>query len=302
MANPPLSQPRLREGFAGQDMFVIPRPILADAVRHPLFRALYPTDIGWYPSARYHYRDRPAGAKQDHIMLCLDGHGYVVTNGVSNHLQAGCLQIIPRGVTHTYWAADDEPWSIYWMHFLGDEADYYLERIPGPGVPVAVDAASQQEAVRLFRDCLQTLEQGYSMATLIYAAQAARHILSLLLFRNQAMRSERMEEGRNEQMEKVVELMRERISEKISLSEFAGLAGLSVSHFSELFREYTGQSPMAYYTQLKIRHACRQLDLSSKSIKLIAIESGYADPYYFSRVFKNLMGLPPERYRAIKKG
>ena len=45
---------KLREGFAGQDMFVIPRPILAQARRHPLVRGLYPTDIGWYPAARYH--------------------------------------------------------------------------------------------------------------------------------------------------------------------------------------------------------------------------------------------------------
>jgi AraC family transcriptional regulator of arabinose operon len=29
---------------------------------------------------------------------------------------------------------------------------------------------------------------------------------------------------------------------------------------------------------------------------------GYADPYYFSRVFKKSMGLSPEKYREIKKG
>ena len=64
--------PRLRQGFAGQDMYVIPRPILAEARRHPLVRPLYPTDIGWYPQARYHYRERPGGAAQDHLMMCVD--------------------------------------------------------------------------------------------------------------------------------------------------------------------------------------------------------------------------------------
>lgn len=235
-------------------------------------------------------------------MLCVGGHGHVSVEDQENHLQAGHLLVIPRNRAHVYWASADSPWSIYWMHFLGDEADYYLERLPGPGRPVPVDKETEEEAVRLFRDCLHSLEQGYSIESLIYAAQAARHILSLLLFRNHAFRVERLEDGRNTQMEAVVDLMRNRISTETNLQEFAAHVGLSVSHFSELFRKYTGHSPMAYFTQLRIRHACRLLDLTTKPIKNVAFESGYVDPYYFSRVFKNVMGLPPERYRAIKKG
>jgi len=75
------NEKQLREGFAGQDMFVIPRPILTEVRRHPLVRGLYPTDIGWYPKARYHYRDRINGAPEDHLMMCLGGHGYVVVDG-----------------------------------------------------------------------------------------------------------------------------------------------------------------------------------------------------------------------------
>jgi len=100
----------------------------------------------------------------------------------------------------------------------------------------------------------------------------------------------------------VIEYMRSRISEPVRLEEFAREAGLSVSHFSELFREQVHQSPLSYFTQLKIRTACRLLDLSGKSIKVVAMETGYSDPYYFSRVFKKVMGISPEKYRAIKKG
>ena len=48
----------------------------------------------------------------------------------------------------------------------------------------------------------------------------------------------------------------------MKLQDFAQHAGLSVSHFSELVRDETGQSPMAYFIQLKVRHACRLLDLT----------------------------------------
>jgi AraC-like DNA-binding protein len=283
-------------------MYVIPRPILAECRSHPLVEPLYPTDIGWFPEARHHFRSRPGGAGQDHVMLCVGGHGRVVIDERENHLQTGHLLIIPRNRSHTYWAEDDNPWSIYWMHFLGDEASYYVERIPGAGHPVPVDGATQNEAVRLFRDCLDTIETGYTLPNLIYAAQSARHILSLLLFRNRAWPMEPMKERRQMHLAETLDYMRERISEQVRLEDLARNAGLSVSHFSEMFREETGQSPMAYFTHLRIRQACRLLDLTPKRIKAVAAEAGYTDPYYFSRAFKKVMGMSPGKYRAIKKG
>jgi len=292
----------LREGFAGQDMFVIPRPILADARRHPLVRSLYPTDIGWFPEARYHFRERVNGAPEDHLMMCIGGHGYVVVDGKKSHLQAGQLIIIPRNCPHTYWAAEDKPWSTFWMHFLGEDADYYVERIPHVAEPVAIDETTRQEAMRLFRDCLDTLDNGYALPTLLYAAQSAQHILSLLLFRNPALPMEQRAESRRLKCDAVIEYMHSRIAEPVTLEQLAREANLSVSHFSEMFREQTHHSPMSFYTHLRIRAACRLLDLTRKPVKVVAVETGYGDPYYFSRVFKKIMGISPEKYRSVKKG
>ena len=96
--------------------------------------------------------------------------------------------------------------------------------------------------------------------------------------------------------------MQENLNTPLRLEDFARKSGLSVSHFSEIFRTQTGQSPMVYFIHLRMRLACRLLDLSNKPIKTVAIETGYRDPYYFSRVFKKSMGISPEKYRNIKKG
>lgn len=293
---------KLREGFAGQDMFVIPRPVLGRAKQHPLIRSVYPTDIGWFPTAGHHFRQRPGGASQDHLMLCVGGQGFVETDGQRIHLRKDHFLIIPKDTAHTYWAAEDDPWSIYWVHFLGDDADYFVERGPRACQPVPIDTATREEAVRLFRYCLDGLDDGYGLPTLIYAAQSTQHLLSLLLYRNRSVPSDnRLSPGRSS-IDASIDHMQNHLNENLRLEDFARTAGMSVSHFSERFRRQTGQSPMAYFIQMRMRLACRLLDLSGKPVKAVASEIGYRDPYYFSRIFKKSMGISPDKYREIKKG
>lgn len=235
-------------------------------------------------------------------MMCIDGHGFAIIDGQRVTLQKGELLIIPRGVRHRYWADDADPWSIYWVHFLGEDADYYVKRVPRKGRPVPIEPESQQEAIRLFRYCLDALYEGYGLTTLIYAAQSVQHILSLLLYRNHALPMEQGKGNRRSSVDSIIEFMQTNLGQPLRLEDFANHVGLSVSHFSELFRAQTGQSPMAYFIHLKVRHACRLLDLSQQPVKAVAIETGYRDPYYFSRVFKKVMGISPEKYRQIKKG
>jgi AraC-like DNA-binding protein len=265
-------------------------------------RSVYPTDIGWFPNAAHHYRDRPGGAGQDHLMMCIDGHGYAMIDDREVHLQSGEILIIPRNTGHRYWAAEDRPWSIYWVHFLGEDADYYVERMPRRGQPAPVAQDAQDEAVRLFRYCLDALYEGYGQKTLIYAAQSVQHILSLLLYRNHALPTEQSKKDWRSNLESMVDFMHDHLKEPLRLADFAAEAGVSVSHFSELFRVQTGESPMSYFIHLRMRLACRLLDLTDKPVKVVALETGYKDPYYFSRVFKKTMGQSPEKYRDIKKG
>ncbi len=121
---------QLRDGFAGQEMFVIPRPALAAVSSHPLVRSIYPTDIGWFPAAAHHYRERPNGARQDHLMLCVNGSGHLTIDGQRLRLRANEMIVIPRDTPHSYWADDEDPWSIYWVHFQGEDVDYLTGRLP----------------------------------------------------------------------------------------------------------------------------------------------------------------------------
>src|ERR1700739_361212 len=52
------------EGFAGQRLAVVPRPILATALQGQLIQSLMPTDAGFYPKARGHTCEREKGCPE----------------------------------------------------------------------------------------------------------------------------------------------------------------------------------------------------------------------------------------------
>ncbi|AOM81588.1 response regulator transcription factor [Salisediminibacterium beveridgei] len=83
----------------------------------------------------------------------------------------------------------------------------------------------------------------------------------------------------------------------LSLDEVADYAGLSMYYVSKLFKERFGVSFTRYVTDLRLTDAKRMLADSSISLKEIALELGYRDPNYFSRVFKKEVGISPTVYR-----
>ena len=56
-----------------------------------------------------------------------------------------------------------------------------------------------------------------------------------------------------------------------------------------------------YFSNLKIQKSCQYLYFTDLSIKEICREVGFDDPYYFSRMFKKLMGMAPSKYKALYK-
>ena len=92
--------------------------------------------------------------------------------------------------------------------------------------------------------------------------------------------------------------MRERTEEMVSLEEIAAYANLSSTYFVRLFKKQMHQTPIDYFIRLKIQRACQYLDFTDMTVQDVSQHLGYDDTYYFSRVFKRIMGISPSGYRA----
>lgn len=292
---------RRRDGFKGQRQFVIPRATLALWEKHPMLQALIPTDIGWYPSAEYHYREREQGADEHILIFCVCGMGWYEIDGGQRSLQSNEALVIPRGVPHAYGASEESPWSIHWVHFKGTQADYFAGQLPDGENSLLVDLQARANIENLFYECYDSFVGGFVLHRLIFCAQILHHLLGTLFFSNNAF-SPMQRTSRFHSLEGTIAYMQQHICTSLTLADLANYAGLSVSHFSWLFRQQLGYSPIDYFIHLKMQHACALLALSQRSIHEIAAELGYDDPYYFSRTFKKVMGISPREYRQSPKG
>ncbi|NJL30656.1 MAG: helix-turn-helix transcriptional regulator [Phycisphaerales bacterium] len=94
-------------------------------------------------------------------------------------------------------------------------------------------------------------------------------------------------------LEKIIKMMHENVGRVHSVHELAHLAELSDSRFRLLFHQLTGFSVTRYQNRLRI-HAARDLLLSGHySVTQVAMELGFRDVYYFSRLFKKIAGFNP---------
>jgi AraC-like DNA-binding protein len=103
-------------------------------------------------------------------------------------------------------------------------------------------------------------------------------------------------------VEKAAAFVREHYARPIDVPALAAMAGFSPSHFTALFLKHTGHPPVDYLIRARIGRACRLLDLTPLSVKEIAAQVGYSDPYYFSRAFKKVTACSPKTYRETHKG
>lgn len=91
--------------------------------------------------------------------------------------------------------------------------------------------------------------------------------------------------------------LQEHYAENITNTTLSKEFGLVSSYLSKLFKLHTGVTPQKYLTSLRIEHAKQKIEQNPKRlIKDIALEVGFNDPLYFSRIFRKETNYSPADY------
>jgi len=284
-----------KEGFPGQLSYIIPKATLQKLIQNPLFEDLYITDIGYYPHALYHYRERTDGSSQSILIYNVEGVGYIKIMGVEHTLPPDHFFIIPKNIPHSYNADKENPWSIYWIH-LGGKKSKYISRSFSQATPIERTNASRiNERMEMFSEIFKCLEMGYGIEILEYVNLSLPRLLATFTHVKQYRSIN--EPLSNDPVSLAINFMLENLKKRLTLKQLAKEAHLSASYFSRLFLSRTGFPPIDYFNQLKIQQSCRLLYNNEFSIADVAREVGFEDQFYFSRMFKKVMSQSPREYR-----
>lgn len=115
-----------------------------------------------------------------------------------------------------------------------------------------------------------------------------------------AARKRRWEEPRPALwLRKARELLHDRMLEPLRLREIADAVEVDPGQLSRAFRQSFGASPGEYLRRLRVEHAAREIEQTTKPIAEIAAGSGFSDQAHLSRVFKQYRGISPSKFRDL---
>jgi AraC-like DNA-binding protein len=259
------------------------------------------TDAGHFPRAAGHRVERPRGTATHLMIACMRGAGWVRVARATHPIRAGDIVWLPADEPHAYGSNDNDPWSISWVHFLSEESAAWQNQLGWAAKrPLALGHLPPDRMADLKIDEVYAwLDRGYAPLQLIGAATALRATFCAAINLANLVGETRSAAMR---VTAVLEQIREKPSMALTLEELASSAGLSVPHFSDLFRRQAGHAPIDFLIRQRISRACHLLDTTDWSVTAIAAEVGYSDPYYFTRCFRRIMRESPRSYRQIVKG
>ncbi len=206
-------------------------------------------------------------------MCCTSGRGVVEVQGRTFPLRDNEALCIPRLCPHRYWADEEDPWSLLWVHFQGEDCGYYpLDRRRSAGFRRPGRSAGWNSSST---SCSARWNQDYTLGNFIYLSQ----LLALILGETYARRQE---DGTTARQNRQVTRGRAVYVPPPGPGTHAGGTLRRDGHLPEHPQRGVPavhrHAPMDFFTRLKMKQACRMLRSGGEYVYEVAGSSATGTP------------------------
>ena len=234
---------------------------------------------------------RPDGYGWHQFLLCTEGDGSFIHNGITRPFNAGDCIFLPAGIPHEYSPAASR-WGMQWFTFDGYAVMQLLNQfnMNTPFLLCGKQNALLQSLYNRMRTELTTdrLYGIYICSALVYQFLFEFHRLTLTQTKDT-----------NQHISCALEYINQHYHTDLSIQQLANHVGISPQHLCRIFRDIMHMSPGEHITQRRIQAAQELIQTTDYPLAEIARQSGFSSPGYFSTVFQNYVGISPSTYRKI---
>lgn len=212
-----------------------------------------------------------------------EGDTMIITSGVNHWVEAGAngmtlmqLEFLPEIFFHFNLNIAEGGESLPTPAFLFSEENKYLKIVNNVGVVRAVQ--------RIINE-LDHKGPHYQYLVVMYYAE-----LLILLYRyvNEAFCT-------NDSLKKAIVYIRLNYQADINMNDVAAHSSISERYLRKLFSQNLNLSPLDYLNRIRISKSVELLRNTDMSVKEVCYQCGFQSPQYFSRIFKQQMGVSPRQ-------
>ena len=230
---------------------------------------------------------RSAGRLDYHILMVSSGTCEVFYREKPYTLAAGNLVLYAPHETQKYICRIGS--TSLWCHFTGTVADEILST---EGITSGVYfLPSRRSVTDSFVEMIRRFHQSESQE-LVNAS-----LIELIFHLKEALLCPHQKETPGLLLS-VLDDIHQNYHKPLTLGELARKSGYSKSRFSHLFAETMGTTPMKYLNDIRLQASCEMLTETTLAIGAVALQCGFNDPLYFSRLFARKYHMTPSEYRA----
>ncbi len=239
----------------------------------------------------YHYG--PILRKHYVLHYIREGHGFLRLGDETFTVTSGQAFITPPGELLYYEADDKDPWSYIWIIFNGAKAYPLLQKMGfSTQNPLYTPRHTSEDVSRCMETLLVRHSDEYLCIGTLY--QLFSHMISTS---DAKIPNKGEAHSVSSYVKKAMEYINEKYAEPIRIEDIAGYCGLNRSYLTRIFKDNIGETPQQYLIRHRLDRACLLLKSTDYPILHIAYSVGYADPFAFSRLFKQKKGMSPSDYR-----
>ena len=224
------------------------------------------------------------------------GKGTVILQDEEYRLYAGRVFSYGPGIAHVIASEADDPLVKYFVDFIGPDAPKMLRKF-GPAPGCVVQVASPEVILQIFENLIRNGQTDSPYTLLLCKVILEQLILKIA---ETSICEHPRAKASFYTYQKSREIIEKNFLNLHSLDQIAEECNIDSAYLCRLFKRFGNRSPYQYLMRMKMNLAAQKLQSTNSSVKEIAFELGFNDPFHFSRVFKRIFGIPPSAFKNLR--